>query len=106
MHSVAGLLVTAAEAGLTPVSSVVHAILPPRPVRTHSGLIRFFSKSVMSQSDGTALRRSASETADSRIPRATASSARVLHAAASKTGGIAIQNFFVAGSHMGRAFQA
>lgn len=55
------------------------------PMRTHSGLIRFFSKSVMSQSDGTALRRSASETADSRMPRATASSARVLHAAASKT---------------------
>ena len=106
MHSAAGLLVTAAEAGLTPVSSVVHAILPPSPVRTHSGLIRFFSKSVMSQSDGTALRRSASETADSRMPRATASSARVLHAAASKTGGIAIQNLFVEGSRQGRAFQA
>lgn len=56
-----------------------------KDVFLHSGLIRFFSKSVMSQSDGTALRRSASETADSRIPRATASSARVLHAAASKT---------------------
>ena len=54
-------------------------------MRTHSGLIRFFSKRVMSQSDGTALRRSASETADCRISRIAAGSARVLHAAASKT---------------------
>ena len=106
MYSAAGLLVTAAEAGLTPGSSLVRTVLPPCPMRTHSGLIRFFSKRVMSQSDGTALRRSASETADSRIPRATASSARVLHAAASKTGGIAIQNLFVEGSRQGRAFQA
>ena len=76
-----------------------------KDVFLHSGLIRFFSKRVMSQSDGTALRRSASETADCRISRIAAGSARVLHAAASKTGGIARQNFFVAGSHMGRAFQ-
>ena len=85
MHSAAGLLVTAAEAGLTPGSSLVCTVLPPCPMRTHSGLIRFFSKRVMSQSDGTALRRSASEMADCRISRIAASSARVLHAAASKT---------------------
>lgn len=57
----------------------------PEPVRTHSGLTPRRRKSDTSQSDGTELRRFASDTADCLIPSNSASSSCVRHCVASNT---------------------